>query len=393
METEFSQILLNQARSTTPSTIAIPLIALILVILFARLLVVRSGRPALLLSAILTAAVLIVLLRDPWVQQIFARLNMNLATVRVIAHTTIMFAAAIAWLLARAWRTSRKFPPYELFLVFGGATSLSAWLWWVSAPARAQNVAVEDFESWRTAAYLVPVSTPIPIACVALILASVAHARERKAWRTWVWVGATVTAAGLQAFDHITRAISGIYLSLGTHNLLTSIRTEGVDQIFLPAVAALALCTIPGIWNTAQIRAGLVAIESDIQPMWSAITRHLPGITKPETSSLPLQSRVEEMFIEIEDGLVRLSLPTNCKSPEDGAVHVEEALHAYIDDGELANEIPTWVADRTAIRRTAAAFKRLPHSPPVLTERLQLDSPPPPFLWHSDETVAPEVQR
>lgn len=356
--TDFSPILLNQARSTTPLAIANPLLVFIVVVLALRIWTVRSGRPSLLLNALLAVATTVVLLRHPPVQEVLFGLGMNLATVRVICHTVVMFGAAIAWLLARSWRTSRKFGRLELTLVFGCATALSAWLWWVSSSARAQNAAVEDFESWRTAAYLVVVSTPVPIACVAIVLALVAHAKERNEVSNWIWASASILAAVLQATDHITRGISGVFLSLGRHNLLTDIRTEGVDQIFLPAVAALSLSALPAIWSTIHSDAGLKAVDRDIHLMWSNIKSRIPGIAKPETGSLPLRERVEEMYIEIEDGLIRLSLPPSFSSYAEAAQQIRDSLAA---DGGEQWEIssPHWVADRTEIRKVAAAFREL----------------------------------
>ena len=354
--TDTSQILLNQARSTTPPSLAVPLVALVLVTVVVRLYVIRSGRPSLLLNALISVAAIIVLLRDPHIQNLFLSFGINLATVRVLCHTVVVFGAAVAWFLARAWMTSQKFHRLEMTFVFGSALALSVWLWWVSSPARASNIAMEDLESWRTAAYLLPVSTPVPVACIAIIAAVVAHGRERNELWTWIWTAAAIMAATLQAVDHVTRAVSGVFLSRGAHNLLTQIRTEGVDQIFLPAVAALALCTLPAIWSTLRTRATLQANADAMHSMWSAIVGRVPGISKPETKDLPLEFRVEEMFIEIEDGLIRLSLPTHCSSPKEAARHVHDGLRNY-RDGDSPFDPPSWLADRAAILKAAASFK------------------------------------
>ncbi|WP_143153904.1 DUF6545 domain-containing protein [Rhodococcus rhodnii] len=276
-----------------------------------------------------------------------------------------MFGAVATWFLARAWRSSYVFRRPEVAVALAGAAMLSGWLWWVSRPARELNVAVEDFESWVTAGYLVPVSLPVPVACAAIIVALVMHGVERRSWRTWLWVSAGLVAAGFQLVDHLSRAISGFLLSLGRHSWLTDLRTQGVDQLFLPAVAALALCTIPGIVSELRSvghRRDARAAATDLELLWREITAAVPGVSKPETGTLPIEERVAEMLIEIEDGLIRLNLSLASTSAEEAARDLIALLAApALESSTVPSSVrvPDWVADQSKIRLVAREYRAM----------------------------------
>lgn len=359
MEGEVSQILLNQAQSSAPAALALPIIVLILVVCAARTWFVRTGRAPKLMNWLLWAVLIIVLLRDPHVQHVLSGFGINLATARLLDHIAIMYAAAVVWFLARTWMTTRRFRRAEVVTVLGVSTALSAWLWIVSAPARELNAAIEDFESWRTAAYLVPMSAPVPAACAAIIAGLLAHGWEQRQWTTWTWVGAALAAAILQTIDHISRAVSALFLSAGIHNELTAARTASVDELFLPAMAALALSTVPGLWRSLRARSRAAAQVKEIEPLWKAVTTRISGIAKPETVALPVEERVEEMLIEIEDGLLRLDLDPNLTADLDRARDVSNALEACACGLGPSLDWPAWTSSREEISRVAVAFNQL----------------------------------
>ncbi|MBM4529661.1 hypothetical protein GS563_11980 [Rhodococcus hoagii] len=49
---------------------------------------------------------------------------------------------------------------------------------WISAPARSSGVAIEELHTWRTAAYMVIYSLPMPLALAAVAAACVRVFRQ-----------------------------------------------------------------------------------------------------------------------------------------------------------------------------------------------------------------------
>lgn len=357
-----STILVNQARSTTPPVVSAVLIAICGSVLLLRLWFIRSGRPQLLVSALLGVMTLVVLVRDGWIQgAILEPLGINLATSRVLGHSIIMYGAACLWFLARSWTSPRRFSRIEIATVVATATVITAWLWVVSTPARASNVAMEDYQSWRTAAYLVPMSLPIPIAAAAVISALLAQTRDTStnSAATRIAALAAMLAAGLQFIDHISRAVSAVFLSVGEHNWLTQFRTQGVDQVFLPAAAALALATFPGVWRAISDRREAIRQTARLERLWREVVVRFPGIAKPETETLPIRERCEEMLIEIEDGLTRLPLNEHATTSSLRAQDVQRTL-SMPEERQPVADSPTWTASRRAIVKVAAAYSALP---------------------------------
>ncbi len=362
MTETFSTILVNQARSTTPPMLSAVLIFICGSVLILRLLFIRSGRPQFLVSVLLGVMTLVVLLRDGWVQTtLLEPMGINLATARVMGHSVIMFGSAVLWFLARSWASPRRFSTREIAVVLSIATTTTIWLWWVSGPARAANIAVEDHESWRTAAYLVPMSLPVPIATTAVITALLAQASDRRtrSVTTRLAALAAMLASGLQFIDHISRAVSAVFLSIGQHNWLTHLRTQGVDQVFLPAAAALALATFPSAWRAISEQRDARREVALLDRLWRDIVSRFPGIAKPETRTLPILQRREEMLIEIEDGLTRLPLSTYATSTFRRAYDVQRSLLETREPQRLPNS-PSWTANRGAIVSVAAAYSTSP---------------------------------
>lgn len=74
-----STILVNQARSTTPPALSAVLIVTCGSVLLLRLFFIRTGRPQLLVSALLGVMTMVVLVRDTWVQgSVLEPLGVNL---------------------------------------------------------------------------------------------------------------------------------------------------------------------------------------------------------------------------------------------------------------------------------------------------------------------------
>lgn len=358
-----STILVNQARSTTPPALSAVLIVTCGSVLLLRLFFIRTGRPQLLVSALLGVMTMVVLVRDTWVQgSVLEPLGVNLATARVIGHSIIMYGAVCLWLLARSWTSPRRFSRVEITTALVAATGITVWLWFVSAPARASNVAVEDFQSWRTAAYLVPMSLPIPVAAAAVISALLAQSRDTStnSKTTRLAALAAILAAGLQFIDHVSRAVSAVFLSIGEQNWLTHFRTQGVDQVFLPAAAALAIATFPGVWRAFFERREAIRQTASLERLWKEVVHCFPGIAKPETETLPIRERREEMLIELEDGLTRLHLSGHATTSSQRAQDVQRAL-SMAEERRAVADSPAWTASRRAIVRVAAAYSTLPY--------------------------------
>lgn len=143
-------------------------------------------------------------------------------------------------------------------------------------------------------------SLPIPVAAAAVISALLAQSRDTStnSKTTRLAALAAILAAGLQFIDHVSRAVSAVFLSIGEQNWLTHFRTQGVDQVFLPAAAALAIATFPGVWRAFFERREAIRQTASLERLWKEVVHCFPGIAKPETETLPIRERREEMLIE-----------------------------------------------------------------------------------------------
>lgn len=374
-----SAILHSQATSSTPTAVAVPLLAVCLAIVAVRWVAIRRGYEqqefSIRVTQLMTIALAIAALREGGIQDVvFAG---NVAAARLVTHYFVLAGAVVFVLLIRSWVSAKQLSRRSIRILWGLWVVACVWITFCTWPTLSQNIAVEDLENWRTAGYLLVVSTPIPIACVYTLIFVTGALIRGVVPKFWAVV--TLIAAFLQMVDHATRGISGLFLSLGMHNWLTQARSTGVDGLFIPAVAALTACGIPSAATYVRRMVGTDTARrqaTQLQPLWRAITVAVPEVMleqrPPSGSWWEIRHRY---LVEIEDGLavLRAHGPAAGSGASAGeqAASLLDGLRAYRAAGldgadgamQVDSELPEWVMEAEGaiavsqeVRRRRAPF-------------------------------------
>ncbi|MBM4575121.1 hypothetical protein GS489_33505 [Rhodococcus hoagii] len=102
---------------------------------------------------------------------------------------------------------------------------------WISAPARSSGVAIEELHTWRTAAYMVIYSLPMPLALAAVAAACVRVLRHGDETRlTRICAAVILLTGSISAFDHLSRIVTG-HAVPGYADAFTTWRSESNDVL------------------------------------------------------------------------------------------------------------------------------------------------------------------
>lgn len=354
-----------------PYWLTVPMITILAIIIVARLVLVSKRQLDRSVTQILIWWLCAAVLRESWFQKaVISHTDLTLSDIRLVTHASVIGSAVAAYLVVRSWslRPVATRTVIRLYCVgFMAALVLGV----LVAPARAQGVAVEELHSWRTAVYMIIYSAPVPLASFAVMRWCVRLFRRPESLRPLrSWLLVVIVATAVSIYDHLSRMINGVMLSLNWHNALTELRSQSNDILFLPAVTAMALVlAVPAIAE-AKIR-----LRSDsssravrrLEDMWSDLVAMEPKVTVESVgvfhSSLELEHR---RLIECEDALF-LILPYMNPSSLSGDATVEERVQAIshamrLYKAGVGDRVPVappeWLVDEEEMLRIADAWTR-----------------------------------
>ncbi|MBM4548149.1 hypothetical protein GS457_27015, partial [Rhodococcus hoagii] len=190
---------------------------------------------------------------------------------------------------------------------------------------------------------------------------------------TRICAAVILLTGSISAFDHLSRIVNGVMLSLDMQNAFTTWRSESNDVLFLPAATALAIAV--GIPIIAAVQARRSSDSSSaavitLAPMWKDLSTALPTISLQGTSSLSSSiEREHRMRIECEDALYELLpfMDTEARGAEDldpveRCAAITDALERRLEGGKPPAPVPApaWLADEDELLRIADAWSKRP---------------------------------
>ncbi|WP_280411361.1 DUF6545 domain-containing protein [Nocardia asiatica] len=317
------------------------------------------------------------LLRDQQVQAVLTRW-ISLADVRLATHAAALVGAgAILW-IGLLWRARRPVPNTVMPLIWVTVAALAAALAWISAPARAANIAVEELSGWRPGVYLTVYSLPTALAEILPLITALAliwHWRE--SWSRAVFGAIVTVCIAISQLDAWTRIVTGWLITTGIGDQLTAERAVGNDLLFLLPVALMMLLAVPSIATSLAIRLHKDAASRNVRvlaPMWEDMMAARPEMRLHvrARSTLP-QVTEHRMRIEIEDTMISAAPHLTGLSPRPTPAQVCQALRAALcagdaERGDQAAAAPPWVGDEAFVLDIAREWTRTraePGQPPV----------------------------
>ncbi|BCK59408.1 MULTISPECIES: DUF6545 domain-containing protein [Nocardia] len=307
------------------------------------------------------------LLRDRAVQSTLTRW-ISLADVRLATHAAALVGAgAILW-IGLLWRARRPVPNAVVPLIWLAVAVLAGALAWISAPARAANIAVEELPGWRPGVYLTVYSLPTALAEVLPLVTAVSLMWHWRESRSRAVFGAIVTACiAISQLDAWTRIVTGWLLTTGVQGQLTSERAGGNDLLFLLPVALMMLLAVPSIATSLAIRLGKDAASRNVRvlaPMWEDMMAARPEMRLHVQARTTLPQVTEHrMRIEIEDTMISAAPHLTGLPPRPTPAQVCAALRAALsadnaERGDQAAAAPSWVGDELFVLDIAREWTR-----------------------------------
>lgn len=370
-----SPLLQLEATSSLPAWASDPMMGMLVVVIVGRLIFVRQRQLDQQVTWLLFWWLCAAVLREPWLQSaVMDATPLTLSDIRLLTHAAAMFGAASIFLIVRAFSSVRRIRRRTIVLAYTWIAVLVAVMAWISEPARSAGVAIEELHTWRTAAYMIIYSAQMPLALAAVAAACIRvflHGDEAR--KTRIWAALILLTGTVSAFDHISRMVNGVMLSMNVQNAFTVWRSESNDVLFLPAATVLAV--VVGVPIISAVRArrsndpASVAVVT-LTPMWKDLSTALPTISlQGTTSALPSSvEREHRMRIECEDALYEL-LPymraedrVDEVEPVDRCAAITVALERRRDGQAPGAPVlaPPWLADEDELLRIADAWSKRP---------------------------------
>ncbi|WP_406340282.1 MAB_1171c family putative transporter [Streptomyces sp. NBC_00648] len=222
-----------------------------------------------------------------------------------LLYTAFALDTALAMACPAAHRRTRT--PHAAVVGGGLLASLALYLCfpWPLVPQDFTQ-ACQRSTAYCTTANLYAVLYPAYLATAAAILAFLAWTYSRRTRAPWLRIGLKVLAAAmaLGAVTSLVRSVLGTARLLGTEALLD---WHSVKPLVW-TVYALALigCAIPLCGIAAQRMLDRRALRH-LLPLWSALTRHAPGIVLPTPPGTVPRLRLHRLVIEIHDARLALT--------------------------------------------------------------------------------------
>lgn len=361
----------HAATATMSHWATVPMISVLAAVIVARLFLVSRRQLDRRVTQILIWWLFVALLRESWMQTvIISNTSMTLSDIRLLTHACVIGAAVAVYLVVRSW-SLRPVETRTVVGLYGAGFVAVVVLAVLGEPARAQGIAVEELQSWHTAAYMIVYSAPMPLALFAIMKwCARLFCRANSAPSLRVGLAFVIAASCVSMYDHLTRMATGIMLSWDWHNTLTESRSQSNDVLFLPATCVIAMVlSVPAI-SEAKIR-----LRSDpssravvrLQDMWQDLIEAAPKV-ELETEGLLHTSaeREHRMLIECEDALFLLLPYMNSAALDEDATPAERvkaisaAMRLFKDsDGERQSVAPPqWLIDENELLRVADAWAR-----------------------------------
>jgi hypothetical protein len=317
--------------------------------------------------------IIVALLREHWVQHRLEAFGLELSDVRVLTHTAAIAGAATILLIGLYWRDDRLPNPRLPQYLYASTILVGILLWVISLPARKEHIAVEELENWRTGIYFTIYSLPTPAAETIVFLTALGLVLERSLGPRLLFGSVLLAAVIFSMLDHLTRFVSGFFLSFGAHNALTDARTGPAnDLLFLPILALLVVSALPSIGTSVRIRLRRDPSSQAVKvlaPVWSRLTEAMPAYRLNQTHSLTSPAEQEHrMRIEIEDtieAMNRYRRRDECwPSDPFGRANLLEKCIARHTNGqsppdELYEGPPPWLQAEDQVLAMAAAWSEL----------------------------------
>ncbi len=370
-----SSMLQLEATSSLPAWASDPMLLILGVVIVGRIVFVRERQLDQQITWLLFWWLCAALLREPWLQNLLMDATpLTLSDIRLLTHAAAMFGAASLYLIVRAFSNVRRVRRRTIVGAYALIAVLVPVMAWISAPARSSGVAIEELHTWRTAAYMVIYSLPMPLALAAVAAACVRVFRHGDETRlTRICAAVILLTGSISAFDHLSRIVNGVMLSLDMQNAFTTWRSESNDVLFLPAATALAIAVGIPIIAAVQARRSndsSSAAVITLAPMWKDLSTALPTISLQGTSTLSSSiEREHRMRIECEDALYELLpfMDTEARGAEDldpveRCAAITDALERRLDGGMPSAPVPApaWLADEDELLRIADAWSKRP---------------------------------
>lgn len=364
--------LAREASSALPPWASTPLILILIAVIVARLLLVSRRPLDQHITSILVWWLGAVILREPWIQHQLMDAGIRLGDIRLATHGFVLAGAVSIYLVVRAW-DSHPVSRRTVLALYGGVLALLLVLAWLSAPARESGIAVEELRSWRTAAYMVLYSLPMPLALTAVMGAFVDVARRPDTTRFHRVIAVVSLGCVLVSFfDHLSRLVNGLMLAAQWQNAFTQFRSESNDVLFLPAATVLALVVAAPLVQAVRVRLrhdpASMAVRR-LEALWTDLVAAMPKHSLEATSLLPNSiEREHRMRIECEDAIYDLLpyMPTDVLQGSPDPAELCDAIALALDrhhhGGSPTTEVfsPPWLTDETELLRIADAWTKRP---------------------------------
>ncbi len=315
------------------------------------------------------------LLRDRAVQQVLTRWVV-LADVRLATHAAALVGAgAILW-IGLLWRARRPVRGRVVALIWVGVAVLVGALAWISAPARAANVAIEELPGWRPGVYLTVYSLPTALAEMLVLITALGLVWHwQQSWTRAVFGALVTVVITMSQFDAWTRIVSGWLITFDMDQLTA--RAGGNDLLLLVPVALLMLLAVPSVVTSLAIRMRRDSASRNIRvlgPMWEDMMAARPEMRLNVRARTTLPQVTEHrMRVEIEDTMISAAPHLTDLDPSPTPPQVCRALRAALtpavtERGDHAAAAPPWIGDEGFVLEIAREWTRSRFDPAQVTE-------------------------
>lgn len=363
-----SRLLVAEATSSLHEPLIVALLVWIAVVLIVRMTVlVERVRLDWAVTVLIGSLWVTALLRDRALQSVLTRW-IALADLRLLTHiAAIVGAGGILW-IGLLWRARRPARGPVLALIWVGVAMVAVALAWISAPARAANIAVEELPGWRPAIYLAVYSLPTALAeILPLITALSLMWHWRQSWARAAFGALVTIVIALSQVDAWSRIVTGVLISSGVRDQLTADRAGSNDLLFLLPVALMMLLAVPSIITSLAIRLHKDPASRAIGvlgPMWEDLMAARPEmrLNVQARTTLP-QVTEHRMRVEIEDTMISAAPYLAGLGPSPTPPQVCETLRLALNTenaerGDQAAAAPSWVGDEGFVLGVAREWTR-----------------------------------
>ncbi|WP_331765136.1 DUF6545 domain-containing protein [Nocardia sp. NBC_01388] len=368
-----SPLLIAEATSSLSEPVAAVLLTWIAVVVVLRMVVlVERVRLDWAVAALVASFWCTALLRDRAAQSVLTQW-ISLADIRLATHAAALGGAgAILW-IGLLWRARKPVRDRTVVLIWATVAMLAVALAWISAPARAANIAVEELSSWRPGAYFTVYSLPTSLAEILVLITAISlmwHWRQSAARAVFAVI--LTACIAMSQLDAWTRIITGWLISTGVQDELTTDRAGSNDLMFLVPVAVLMLLALPSIAQSLAIRLHRDPATRNIavlEPMWADMMAARPEMRLHVQARRDLPQVTEHrILIEIEDTMISVAPYLAGLPPRPTPAQVCQALRTALAarDGAHADQdatAPRWVGNEAFVLDIAREWTRTRSDP------------------------------